>query len=665
MFKNKFIQPRSLLLIFLSVFVIVSLTVVHDLHESRDEALSILESQAHSLLASMLTSSEEVLTAGDEVENEINRRLLNNASIIKMLLEKGKVSDDLLEDIAEINSLHRINVFGSDGNLRYTNFRRGRRNMSGPFAAEFLQPIFSGEKDTIIIGLREAKVKEGYRYVAALATNDNGAIVLNLDAEELLDFRKRIGFGILLNRVTENEGIVYTALEDYSGILAASSNVDSLDNIEESEFLSDALDQNMFNWRFANFNDAEIFEAVHPFEPEGRSRGLFRIGLSLDPLNTVYDRITTRIITSSLLLLILGTFILAIVFARQNFSVIEKKYSYMESFSNQLIEKANDIIIVLNENRSVVNINPSGKQFFNLPVGQNISVNLNELICIDAEEKVFNNPSHIIETTCVRENKKNHLLISRSEFRDSEDNQNYVLIIKDLTSIKELEEQVERGKQLTAMGHLASGVAHEIRNPLNAIGTIVQQLRKDFEPVEDKEDYLSFTNLIYNEVKRINRTVQSFLKLARPVPLQRSEFSFDAFMNDVVLQYESNLREHNIDLTIENDFHGTVNWDKDQVKQVFINLITNARDAIKKNGEIKISVNRLDQFVVVKIEDNGDGIPEESLGKIFNLYYTTKAEGNGLGLGITQRIINEHGGLITVDSTEGKGTTFAIKLKSQ
>jgi PAS domain S-box-containing protein len=492
-------------------------------------------------------------------------------------------------------------------------------------------------------------MQQGYRYVTVLSTDSDGAIVINMDAEQLLEFRGRIGFGILLNRMTENEGVIYTALEDSSGILAASGNVKSLDNIVESDFLSESIENKQFNWRFTDFNGTEIFEAVHPFDVDDETIGLFRIGLSLAPLNAVNERITNRIILIGILLLVLGTVLLVLVFYRQNFDILRKQYQYMEGFAHQLINNANDIIIVLNRLKQIKEINPAGEKFFELSSDQIKNYDLNKLLCEGAENQIFNTSSQIIETTCLRGEEKKHLLLSRSSFEDSEKELFYVLIIRDLTSIKELEQQIERGKQLTAMGNLASGVAHEIRNPLNAIGTIIQQLGRDFEPTADKEEYYSFTKLVYNEVKRINKTIESFLKLAKPEPIVRKHFILSEFLKDIELQHKRNLEDKNIKLIVENYYDGEVFWDEDQIKQVLINLISNAGDAIVNTGEIKITAKQ----------------QEENIGKIFNLYFTTKADGSGIGLGIIQRIINEHGGIISVDSKIGEGTKFTIKLKQE
>ncbi|PKL87319.1 MAG: hypothetical protein CVV23_15990 [Ignavibacteriae bacterium HGW-Ignavibacteriae-2] len=665
MLNKILIRPKSLLLIFISVLLLVAITVVYELRQSRQEALSILKSQAHSLLETILISSQEVLTASEEVESEINKRLLNNAEIIKLLLERNKLDNKILREIAASNNLHRINIFNNLGELLYSSFERGNKTGQGEFIGKYLAPIFNGEKDTLIIGLKESRMQQGYRYVTVLSTDSDGAIVINMDAEQLLEFRGRIGFGILLNRMTENEGVIYTALEDSSGILAASGNVKSLDNIVESDFLSESIENKQFNWRFTDFNGTEIFEAVHPFDVDDETIGLFRIGLSLAPLNAVNERITNRIILIGILLLVLGTVLLVLVFYRQNFDILRKQYQYMEGFAHQLINNANDIIIVLNRLKQIKEINPAGEKFFELSSDQIKNYDLNKLLCEGAENQIFNTSSQIIETTCLRGEEKKHLLLSRSSFEDSEKELFYVLIIRDLTSIKELEQQIERGKQLTAMGNLASGVAHEIRNPLNAIGTIIQQLGRDFEPTADKEEYYSFTKLVYNEVKRINKTIESFLKLAKPEPIVRKHFILSEFLKDIELQHKRNLEDKNIKLIVENYYDGEVFWDVDQIKQVLINLISNAGDAIVNTGEIKITAKQHEDNIIIVIADNGNGIAEENIGKIFNLYFTTKADGSGIGLGIIQRIINEHGGIISVDSKIGEGTKFTIKLKQE
>jgi len=263
---------------------------------------------------------------------------------------------------------------------------------------------------------------------------------------------------------------------------------------------------------------------------------------------------------------------------------------------------------------------------------------------------------------CEINNEKRFLLFSKSEFKDENENMNFVLVIKDLTEIKELEKQVTRNQQLKAMGKLASGVAHEIRNPLNAIGTIVQQLNKDFEPAENSEEYHSLAGLVYREVKRINATIQNFLRFSRPEPIHKQIFELKDLIKEIEQQYSLMLKEKSIEFIVEQNWNGNVNWDKNQIKQVLINLIQNSIEAIKKDGKLSIKIFNENNLVTITFSDTGPGISENDLERIFDLYFTTKAEGTGIGLSIIQRIVSEHNGLITVESKEREGTSFIIKL---
>jgi two-component system sensor histidine kinase HydH len=213
------------------------------------------------------------------------------------------------------------------------------------------------------------------------------------------------------------------------------------------------------------------------------------------------------------------------------------------------------------------------------------------------------------------------------------------------------------------MGELAAGVAHEIRNPLNAIGTIIQQLDKDFEPATGSTEYHELAKLVYGEVKRINDTVQNFLRFSRPEPVQPRIFTINELFEEVKVQYSPLLSQRQITLDLQQNWQGKVEWDYNQMKQVLINLIDNARDAIEKQGQITLSLAPGEtQNLILKVTDNGAGISPEIKPRIFNLYFTTKTSGTGIGLSMVQRIIQEHRGIISMESEPGKGSSFILNL---
>jgi signal transduction histidine kinase len=212
------------------------------------------------------------------------------------------------------------------------------------------------------------------------------------------------------------------------------------------------------------------------------------------------------------------------------------------------------------------------------------------------------------------------------------------------------------------MGELASGVAHEIRNPLNTISTITQQLNKDFKPLENSDEYYTLTNLVNKEIKRINKTVQDFLRFSRPEKISLQKFELAELIDQIQAQYNSLLKEKNISFNKSVEWNGIVNWDRNQIQQVIMNLMQNSIDAITEAGEITFKIKEFNNRINIKIRDNGSGIPEHIQNKIFNLYYTTKASGTGIGLSIIQRIIFEHNGTLEFESEENIGTTFIIRL---
>ncbi len=658
------IQPKSLILIFLIVAALVISSALYELNQSKREMYELMAEQSHSLLETTLASSQNALLSYEEIDNNIKLRLLNTASIIKLLYEKNIVSNYLLKKIAEQNKFHRIKIFNRNGKKV---FRSHNENYSvkeeETRAAKLLAPIFNGYTDTLIIGVNKPANQDDYKYTIALATANRSAIVLNIEAKELLNFRKKIGFGILLKKVTQNKSIVYAALQDSTGILAASGNIQNLEDIKSSSFLEHSLSDSTFAWRTLTGDSLKVFEAVHPFAYQNSIVGLLRLGLSLKPITIINSRIKRRLIISGIILFILGSLLLTYIFTRQNFDILKKQFKSLEAYSDKIIHNVSDAVIVIDENQIIKIFNSAAVKLF----GKNINIinqdNLTSVLNKNEVDKILNSNSHLEEIETEINNRKKYLLISKSGFTTEEGKSNTILVIKDLTEQKLLQEKIQRKERLVAMGELASGVAHEVRNPLNTIGTIVQQLGKDFEPTTNKEEFASLTKLVYKEVKRINETVQGFLKFAKPQPIKPSEFNLSKLIEQIKNQYEPMLKGKSVDLIIEQTWTGNVVWDKNQIKQVLINLIQNAYEAIENKGKIKILINlKQNNLIEIKITDNGKGIPEHILNNIFNLYFTTKAKGTGIGLSIVQQIIFEHNGTISVNSKEGNGTTFTLDL---
>ncbi len=661
------IQKKSLILIFIFTGLIIISSAIIELNQSKDELLSLMESQSHSLLESLSQSSENAIIASQQVEEEIKNRLLNNCYYIRSAYQKKMISNKLLKEYSENNNLYRINIFNRNGKKIFSSHETihfGQTENISP--SEILNPIFENETDTLILGIKGARYEEGYRYAVALAADDRSAIVCNISAEEIMELRKKIGFGSLVKKITANPNIVFLAIQDTSSVLAASANVKTLEDINSSDFLNKTLQDSIFQWRITQFNNEDVFEAVHPFTYQKENVGLLRLGLSLEPLSAINDKVVRRIIIIGIILFIFGSVILTLIFINQNFDSLKKQYRSIESFSNQIIEKVNDAIILIDSNQKIKLANESVFKLFGKEKDKIIDQELCSLIPLEKCGEIINSDFSLQQFDISINNQNKNLLVSKSQFVDASGQLNTIIVMSDFTEIRILENQIERNERLAALGELASSVAHEIRNPLNSIGTITQQLGKDYIPSNNKEEFLNLTNLVYKEVRRINDIIENFLKFAKPLPIKPVYFNLNDFLNELNKQYDAALKEKKINLKIESCYNGDVYWDRTQIHQVMLNLIENAIDASESSGLINIKCYEI-QNDKIKIEfiDNGKGISIENLKKIFNLYFTTKAKGNGIGLSIVQKIISEHNGLIDVTSKVGIGTKFTMILPKQ
>lgn len=661
---GRFLRRKHLLTVFVGMALFMILSAVIELRQSKKELLDLMKADAHTISETVLIASTNILNTNFIMEDILNERLLNNAGFIRYLYETGRLNNRLLARFARENRIYRINIFDKKGRKRFFSHPPEHGDLPERFSPDsLLDPIFSGQQDTLIIGLRSARYQSGIRYVVALAARDRSAIVVNLDAKKLLELRREIGFGSLIRGLEQNHGIVYAALQDTAGILAASGNITELQSIKGSPFLQQALLDSVFRTRVVPFKGQNVLETVHPFYYNGHPVGIFRLGLSLAPLQAINQRIYRRMIFISLLLLIIGFILFTLFIIRQNLDMLNRQYQVVETYSRNVVEHVSDAIIVTGPDLKIQTFNKAAEELFRKPADLVLGNDLRVLFTPGDCKELYQSHPGMREMRCEVSGRKRDLFISQSRYRNAAGEEMMILVIRDLTEFKRLEAQIQRRERLTAMGQLASGVAHEIRNPLNAIGTVVQQLDRDFEVREGSEDYHKLARLVYQEVKRIDKTIADFLRFARPEPLRPETFPVRELFDQLRAQFQPLFEAQNIRLIMDVKWQGEVHWDRHKIYQVLINLIKNSQEALSDGGEMTVSLQKLsERELEIVVMDNGPGIPKDMLSKIFNLYFTTKARGTGVGLAIVQRIIDQHGGTISVESREGEGTTFIIRL---
>ncbi|MET1013916.1 MAG: ATP-binding protein, partial [Paenisporosarcina sp.] len=345
---------------------------------------------------------------------------------------------------------------------------------------------------------------------------------------------------------------------------------------------------------------------------------------------------------------------------------LESKEGYLHLF----FENAKDSIAVFDLEERVIAVNPAFERMYGWTrdecIGNKIPLIPPEYIeaSIERVQRVFAGETfHFHETKDMRRDgtyfdaqitlspiyNREGVLVAMS------------VISRDISYKKEAERILVQSEKLKLAGEIAAGVAHEIRNPMTVISGFIQMMNQD-----KKGPYHSYTQLIQSELERINLIISEFLVLAKPHVTSSKEFMVEEILNDVLMLFRPELNLRAIELKEHvNSMNTFVKGEPNQVKQVFINIVKNAIEALGENGQLEVSTD-VELYnareITIRFKDNGAGMSPDVVKNIFEPFFTTKQTGTGLGMMISEKIIKEHGGAIHIESKIGKGTEVSISL---
>ncbi|MDR0926684.1 MAG: PAS domain S-box protein [Ignavibacteria bacterium] len=347
-----------------------------------------------------------------------------------------------------------------------------------------------------------------------------------------------------------------------------------------------------------------------------------------------------------------------------NVDVLQKKLAWYESF----FKNASDALLIIQpETWNVLDANDYSAHLFNMEQAELIGSSIPQFRRIFKLLQKESSHSVLSELSVVSSTGKEIMVEVSARFVKIDDELLIQAIARDVSEQHELTDKLVQADKLVLLGQLSAGVAHDIRNPLAAVNLNLQLLKRSIPDGSADHNYI---DVALQGVERIHRIVEVSLNFSKPTVIEEANVNMNSIIPTVLDMTASAIKKKDITVEILLDENlSEVSADAKQLQQVFINLITNAADAIKNTGILKIKTyteqpQRSGErgFAVVAVSDNGCGIPEEDLTKIFNPFFTRKADGTGLGLPITQRILHQHGGVVDVESVFGEGTTFYVKL---
>ncbi|WP_243372511.1 ATP-binding protein [Geotalea sp. SG265] len=354
---------------------------------------------------------------------------------------------------------------------------------------------------------------------------------------------------------------------------------------------------------------------------------------------------------------------------------------HLEEYYANVIDSVGDGVVVLDGQGVVTLLNPAAEEMIGISVRQARKIHFSDLfrgeeILLDMVQKTAQTGMTISDHENIVLKKSGRLIpVSATTsplMKADGDRIGTILILRDLTNIRELEEAVRQADRLSSLGALAAGLAHEIKNPLGGIKGAAQLLEMELPDNAELRDY---TRVMLKEVQRVNRIVEDLLALASPRKLALTKVNLHRILGDILLLQKRTVEGRSI--TFIQQFDPSIPpilGDESLLTQLFLNLIKNAVEAVGDGGQVRVKSRILSDYsmtpkgesrsrlVAIEVSDDGPGIPKDEVDHLFTPFYTTKTKGTGLGLAICQKIVAEHRGMIRVDSEAGKGTAFTVML---
>lgn len=640
-----------------------------EISQSRQGIMELLREEAETVTDALAISAEIAVQTYAEVESLVEDRLFDTAQLLIHLQSENGLNETRLQSLLNENQISCAFEFDPQENSLDLIFpRRDFPKFELRSIKNYISPLIGeeGKYSKRISGILEDVQGHAY-YAAALRKSNGGIWVLCADSQILLDFRKRVGMGKLIQDIGENREIAYIVLQDTTGIISATKNISSMPTLSSDTFLQQALSRNRLLARVTTLDGEDVFEVVKPFTVEGETFGLIRVALSMQAANQEMTRTMQRAVVVLFGFIVVGVILFNFLLTNQNYRLLTNAYSKIKTYTGNILENMADAVVAVNKEGQITLFNRAAEKLFGRESEQVLGKSCGDIIAGQTslldQALAHGKGVRDQEVEYHLNGHKSVLAVTTNVLRnDTDEIDSAVAVIKDLTEKKVWEERLRRQEKLTAMGELASGVAHEVRNPLNSISMIVQRFNFEFTPVNNEQEYRELANTVVVETKRVNDIIERFLQFARPPALNLQKHDLRDVLRKALKLVESQAKEQKVAITVNATEPLELNIDANQMEQVFLNLLQNSLHATPKGGTITVRAYKNEREAILEINDTGKGIPPEHLHRIFDLYFTTKETGTGMGLSVSDRIVSEHGGRIEVESELGKSSKFTIFL---
>jgi len=501
----------------------------------------------------------------------------------------------------------------------------------------------------------------------------------------------------LLSETAQQPDIAYILITNVDGIILADNDLARIGKKYISNINLERVSRSKkLEWRQITGKDgSRIFEVFRQFSPiqgglrrqhvrmmkndwcrghmslerdAAGSHQVIFMGLDMGPVEAARQEDIRRSIFMALTLLLIGFAGIVSLFLAQAYRSTKTSLSKVKAFSDSLVHNMPIGLLAIDTDGKIASFNQAAESVLQLSSNNVIGERPTEILPQPLSEFFIQLKTRqgLIdkELDCpVKDGRIIPLEVVGTALKEEDDSAvSWVILFRDLTEIQRLKKEIARSQRLASIGRLAAGVAHEIRNPLSSIKGFATYFKERYRDIP--EDHKT-AEIMIQEVERLDRVIGQLLEFARPMNIQKKTASLEDVIKDSLKMVEAEARQKGIRVDFSSDPETKeVRIDPDRIRQVLLNLYLNAIAAMEIGGVLSVELRQDDdagRFRII-VSDSGTGIKHEDLPHLFDPYFTTKPSGTGLGLAIVHKIIESHGGEVSVESRYGEGATVTIQF---
>ncbi len=478
----------------------------------------------------------------------------------------------------------------------------------------------------------------------------------------------------LLMETADQPDIDYIIVADNEGKILADSDPSMMDQQYGKDLDTKKIAHNgEIRWRqAANPGGAGTFEVYRGLFPRGQAEAADRqsariifVGFNMHKIEKASREDVYRTIVRAVILIMIGALAIVSLFLLQTYRLTRASLSRVRVFSEALVRHMPIGLLAIDQNNRIIASNEHVRDLFNSDAseiqGQDVSRILPEAF-VRLLKKVNTQTGLIDEDVLLQSGKNGEQIweVVAAAFADQDVPEGKILLARNVTAVRGLEKEVARSRHLNAIGSLAAGVAHEIRNPLSSIKGFAVYFKQRLSGNADDEQT---ADIMIAETERLNRVISQLIEFARPLTLKKEKTVLTDLVRSTLKLVESEALKNNVQIDVRAPENlPEVEIDPDKIKQVLLNIFLNALAAMSGGGRLSMELSQTQDALEAEITDTGTGIDEKDMPRIYDPYFTSKPAGTGLGLAVVQKIMEAHGGFLQIESKTGTGTTVILRF---